>query len=378
MSASSDPLGNSAEAADIRSPPPSLVPTSKETLVSSGENSIEKSTSPLLEIEGLHAEYFSETGSIPAVDGVTLSVQRNRVLGVVGESGCGKSTLAYAVMGLIDEVAGRVTSRKLSLAGEDLLKKSQRELNRIRGSRMAMVFQNPASHLDPVYTVENQIGEVIRYHENMSRKSARKRALTLLERVGIPDAERHLTSYPHQLSGGMQQRVMIAIALACSPELLIADEPTTALDVTIQAQIMELILQLKNELGMGIMLITHDMGVIAEMADEVAVMYAGNIVETGETHSLFTSPRHPYTRGLLASIPSTERDVARLPTIPGVVPTLESGAVGCKFADRCPIVMSVCHARTPTLFPSIDKGESKSDGSIHRSACWNDPEAEYE
>lgn len=329
------------------------------------------SETPLLRAVNLHAEYFSASENISALDGVTFSVYRNRILGVVGESGCGKSTLAYAVMGLIDGVSGKVHAESLSLAGEDLHSMSRRQLTRIRGSRMGMVFQNPASHLNPVYTVENHICEAIRVHEACSMRAARKRALALLERVGIPDAERHLRSYAHQLSGGMQQRVMIAIALACSPELLIADEPTTALDVTIQAQIIELILELKNDFNMGVMLITHDMGVIAEMADQVAVMYAGSIVEFGETRRLFAAPRHPYTQGLLSSIPSTEHNVPRLPSIPGTVPDLKSDMVGCKFADRCPLVMSICRDKTPSLFAVNDR----SNDSVHQNACWNDPEA---
>lgn len=318
---------------------------------------------PLLEVVGLHAEYDSSSGAVPAVDGISLEVRRNRVLGVVGESGCGKSTIAYAIMGLIDSTTGTVRADTLALAGDDLLSKTRRELTRIRGDRMSMIFQNPATHLNPVYTVENQIGEVIRFHEASDRSAARARALALLHRVGVPDAERHLRSYPHQLSGGMQQRVMVAMALACSPELLIADEPTTALDVTIQAQITELIIELKNELGMGILLITHDMGVVAEMADEVVVMYAGKIVESGDIPSVFESPRHPYTRGLLASIPSVDHNVARLPSIPGTVPDPEAGVVGCRFVERCPVSMAICHQRTPKLV-TVD--------SSHQSACWHD------
>lgn len=319
---------------------------------------------PLLRIEDLQVAYRTSKGLAPAVDGVSVTVDRDGVLGIVGESGCGKSTIAYATMGLLDDAVAQVGARRLELTGEDLLLMGRAELNDVRGRRLAMVFQNPGSHLNPVYTIEDQISEVLRVHEQATRGQARTRALSLLEKVGFPDAARHLRSYPHQLSGGMQQRAMIAMALSCSPELLIADEPTTALDVTIQAQIIDLILNLKAELQMGILLITHDMAVIAEMVDSVVVMYAGCIVESGPVQRVLETPRHPYTRGLLASIPALDRRVRHLPSIPGTVPEPGEQRAGCPFVDRCTVVMEQCAVSRPELFSVGDGG--------HGSACWHD------
>jgi peptide/nickel transport system ATP-binding protein len=304
----------------------------------------------LLEIRGLVTEFRTERGTVRAVDGISLEIPERGTLGVVGESGSGKSVTALSIMRLVAP-PGRIAAGEISYRGQDLAKLPDAEMRKIRGNRIAMIFQEPMTSLNPVFTVGDQVGEAVRLHQHKSRREAREIAIAMLRLVGIPSPEERVDTYPHQLSGGMRQRVMIAMALACKPELLIADEPTTALDVTIQAQILDLLAKLQHELGMAILLITHDLGVVAETCDEVVVMYAGRIVERAATATLFATPRHHYTAGLLRSIPVLFGRGDRLQEIPGMVPSLHELPVGCKFADRCPAVQAKCREVEPALVP---------------------------
>ncbi|MDB5743736.1 MAG: Oligopeptide/dipeptide transporter, ATP-binding protein-like protein [Polaromonas sp.] len=288
----------------------------------------------LLEIENLSVEFPSQNGVMHAVDGVSLSLNEGEVLGIVGESGSGKSVTMMALMGLVS-YPGRVRADKLRFAGHDLLTLSDNERGKLTGKDVAMIFQDPTTSLNPCFTVGFQITETLRLHLGLDRKAANRKAIELLEQVGIPAPESRLKAYPHQLSGGMNQRVMIAMAIACNPRLLIADEPTTALDVTIQAQILDLLRSLQKERGMALVLITHNMGVVSEMAQRVAVMYAGQIMEEQSAHALFNAPQHPYTEALLAALPERSDGSARLATIPGMVPGLYDRPKGCLFAPRC-------------------------------------------
>ncbi len=308
---------------------------------------------PLLEVRELVTEFRTETGTVRAVDGVSFAIPARGTLGVVGESGCGKSVTALSIMRLVAS-PGNIASGKIMYGGKDLLALAPAEMRRIRGNRIAMIFQEPMTSLNPVFTAGDQVGEAVRLHQHKSRKEARAIAIEMFRLVGIPSPEERVDAYPHQLSGGMRQRVMIAMALACKPDLLIADEPTTALDVTIQAQILELLQQLQRELGMSILLITHDLGVVAETCDEVVVMYAGRIVERASADTLFATPRHHYTAGLLRSVPSygegsAVADRTRLVEIPGMVPALSELPNGCKFVDRCPAAEPLCRAEEPAL-----------------------------
>ncbi len=307
---------------------------------------------PLLEIVDLVTEFRTERGVLRAVDGVSLTIPRGTTVGVVGESGCGKSVTALSVMRLVVDPPGRITGGRILYDGRDLLTLSERQMRAIRGNQISMIFQEPMTSLNPVFTVGDQVAEAIRLHQRKSRREAMALAGEMLGLVGIPAPNQRLRDYPHQLSGGMRQRVMIAMALACRPDLLIADEPTTALDVTIQAQILDLLARLQRELGMSVLLITHDLGVIAETCEQVVVMYAGRVVERADTRALFATPRHPYTVGLLASVPSyldARRD--RLQEIPGLVPDLIDLPPGCKFYDRCPRARDQCREREPALRP---------------------------
>jgi oligopeptide/dipeptide ABC transporter ATP-binding protein len=288
----------------------------------------------ILDVRGLRTSFHTRDGVVRAVDGIDLHVDRGEILGLVGESGCGKSVTSMSIMRLIAK-PGRIEAGSVVFDGRNLLELRQDEMRAIRGDRISMIFQQPQSSLNPVWDVGRQIGEVLEIHRNMKRKAARERALELLRLVGIPDPQRRLGSYPHEMSGGMAQRVMIAMALACEPELLIADEPTTALDVTIQAQILDLIRELREQTGTAVILITHDLGVVAEMCDRVAVMYAGEIVEQADTVTLFRSPLHPYTRGLIDSIPVVGEVRESLAVIPGNVPNLIDLPAACRFAPRC-------------------------------------------
>ncbi len=307
------------------------------------------STAPLIEIEGLRIRFHGDDGRIThAVDGVDLSVANGATLGLVGESGCGKSVTSLAIMGLLPKQTAEVTGA-IRFDGFDLLQAPDHTLRDLRGNRLAMIFQEPMTSLNPSFTIGDQIIETILRHRGGSRKSARERAITLLRRVHIPSPERRIDEYPHKLSGGMRQRVMIAMALACDPRLLIADEPTTALDVTLQAQILELMRELKAASGAAIILITHDLGVVAEVCDEVAVMYAGEIVERAPVDELFASPQHPYTVGLLGSIPRLDHRAEQLATIEGMVPNMMRPPAGCRFAARCPFVLEACTTALPPL-----------------------------
>ncbi len=305
----------------------------------------------LLEIRGLQTHFATDEGMVHAVDGVDLAIDRGETLGVVGESGCGKSVTALSVMKLLAMPPARIVAGEIRWRGRDLVPLPQQAMQAIRSKEIAMVFQEPMTSLNPVYAVGEQIAEVIRLHQGLGRRAALERAIEMLRLVHIPHAERRARDYPHQFSGGMRQRVMIAMALSCNPQLLIADEPTTALDVTIQAQILDLLGELKEKMSMAVMLITHAMGVIAETAQRVAVMYAGKVVEEASVQELFSSPRHPYTQGLIRSIPRIDLAAVhkqRLETIRGMVPSLLEPEPGCRFAPRCPHVRAEC-ARTPPL-----------------------------
>jgi peptide/nickel transport system ATP-binding protein/oligopeptide transport system ATP-binding protein len=318
----------------------------------------------LLEVRSLKTHFATVRGLFRAVDGISFSVPRARTVGLVGESGCGKSVTALSVMGLVPNPPGNVEAETLMFTGRNLQALSANERRRLRGSKISMIFQEPMTSLSPVHTVGHQIAEAIIAHTTMSPRAARKRAIEMLELVKIPSPARCVDHYPHNLSGGMRQRVMIAMALSCEPALLIADEPTTALDVTIQAQILDLLRDLQRRLGMAILIITHDLGVIAEMADEVLVMYAGQIVESAGVGDLFADPQHPYTIGLLGSIPGLGEDRARLAAIEGLVPSANEQPQGCRFAPRCPFADRRCRQEPPAL---------RGIGPGHRVACWKAP-----
>jgi peptide/nickel transport system ATP-binding protein len=309
---------------------------------------------PVLEVEDLSLRFVSGRSALHALDGVSFAVGRGEVLGLVGESGCGKSVTALAIMGLLPRHGAEIVSGSIRLDGAELLGAGERVMRRIRGNRIGMVFQDPMTSLSPVHTVGMQIAEVVRQHRGANRREAEARALEMLERVRIPDARSRLSAYPHELSGGMRQRVMIAMALACEPELLIADEPTTALDVTVQAQILDLLKDLRSELGMSIVLITHDLGVVASTADRMAVMYAGRIVEEASVSQLFARPSHGYTFSLLRSLPGPHRRRREtLAEIPGAVPRLERPSPACTYAPRCDFAGEACRDRAP---PKLELG----------------------
>ena len=305
----------------------------------------------LPKIERLQTHFFTEAGTVRAVDGVSLMVRKGETLGIVGESGCGKSVTALSILRLIPTPPGKIVGGNIYLDGRDLLKLPENEMRKVRGASISMIFQEPMTSLNPVFTVGDQIAEGIRLHQGLSKRESWNKAIEMLRLVRIPDPDRRVREYPHQMSGGMRQRVMIAMALSCNPQLLIADEPTTALDVTIQAQILELLNQLKSELGMAVMLITHDLGVVADTAARVAVMYAGRVVEEAPVLELFTHPKHPYTQGLLNSIPRIEKAERRprLQAIPGMVPDLLELPKGCKFQARCSKVFEPCYGDEPQL-----------------------------
>jgi peptide/nickel transport system ATP-binding protein len=318
----------------------------------------------LLEVKGLTTVFDTDSGEVRAVDGVDFSLERGRTLGIVGESGCGKSVTALSIMGLVPRPPGRIVAGEVRFEGEDLLKLPPARLRELRGARLSMIFQEPMTSLNPAFTVGDQVAEALLRHGSASRKEAKSQAIEMLRRVRIPSPERRARDYPHRLSGGMRQRVMIAMALACNPRLLIADEPTTALDVTIQAQILELMRALRSELGTAIILITHDLGVIAELADDVIVMYAGQVVERCAVDSLFAEPHHPYTIGLLGSIPRLDLEQRRLSAIEGTVPDAAAMPAGCRFHSRCPFAVERCFKEIPPL------AEIKEN---HFAACWRAP-----
>jgi len=318
----------------------------------------------LLEVRGLRTLFRGERGEVRAVDGIDFRLERGRTLGIVGESGCGKSVTALSIMGLVPQPPGRIAAGEVLFEGEDLLKLAPQRLRDLRGAKLAMIFQEPMTSLNPAFTVGDQISEAILRHCDVTPAEARAQAVEMLRRVRIPSPERRALDYPHQLSGGMRQRVMIAMALSCNPQLLIADEPTTALDVTIQAQILELMRALRAELGTAIILITHDLGVIAELADEVIVMYAGKVIERCAAQRLFAEPQHPYTVGLLGSIPRLHLDQERLSAIEGFVPDAAALPAGCRFHPRCPFAVEKCLQEIPPLM------EVKLN---HHAACWRAP-----
>ena len=320
--------------------------------------------SALLEVRNVRTQFKTDDGEFPAVDGVSFAVEAGKTLAIVGESGCGKSVTALSIMGLVPNPPGRISGGSIQFEGRELVGASSREMEDLRGNGMAMIFQEPMSSLNPVFTIGEQIVEALLRHRSITRTEATERAIAMLTKVRIPAPEQRFHEYPHKLSGGMRQRAMIAMALSCDPLLLIADEPTTALDVTIQAQILELMRTLQRETGTAIILITHDLGVVAEVADEVLVMYAGRVVERAPVHALFDAPQHPYTIGLLGSIPRLEVERTRLASIEGQVPSPLRRSAGCSFADRCPFADSHCRSAVPEL---------REVGADHHSACWKAP-----
>ena len=318
----------------------------------------------LLEVKNLRTEFKTgKKSSVTAVDDVSFSIDKGEVLGLVGESGCGKSVTSLSIMGLLLDTSGKVTNGEVLLDGEDLLKVSKKEMRSIRGRKMSMIFQNPMTCLNPVYTIGNQLVEALRAHDKkISKEEAQKRAMEMMELVGINNVEKRMKQYPHEFSGGMRQRVMIAMGLICHPQLLIADEPTTALDVTIQAQILDLMKDLQKKTGMGIIFITHNLGVVADICDKVSVMYAGKIVEQGPVDDIFYEPAHPYTKGLLRSMPRVDAEsYERLIPIEGTPVDMLNPPEGCPFAPRCEHCMKICLKKMP---PYVEVGEK------HRSACW--------
>ena len=322
----------------------------------------------LLTVNKLRTEFFqNKKTSVRAINEISFAIGKGEILGLVGESGCGKSVTSLSIMRLLNFTSGKVTKGEVIFDGKDLQKLSEKEMREIRGGKMSMIFQEPMSSLNPAMRIDKQMIEGIRLHTNLSKQEARERAAKILQQVGIPDPERVLKNYPHQLSGGMSQRVMIAMAMSCNPQLLIADEPTTALDVTIQAQILELMKKIQQEEGMSILLITHDLGVVAEMCTRVIVMYAGEIVEEAPVEVLFNNPTHPYTEGLIASVPKLGSGVKVLPSIPGSVPDLSMLPKGCRFAPRCKYATERCHNEEPDLFEVSEHQKCR---------CWlRDPHA---
>ncbi|SFG25416.1 oligopeptide transport system ATP-binding protein [Halobacillus alkaliphilus] len=314
----------------------------------------------LLQVNDLITSFRTTGGKLPAVRGVSFSVNEGETLCIVGESGCGKSITTLSVIGLLPN-NGEISEGSIKFQGEELTTKKEKELRKLRGNDISMIFQEPMTALNPVFTIGYQLMEPLKTHRRMSNKEMRSKSIDLLKQVGIPDPEKKLKQFPHELSGGMRQRVLIAIALACNPSLLIADEPTTALDVTIQAQILDLIDDLKTDLGMGVVMVTHDMGVVAEVADRVMVMYAGNVVETGTVDEIFSSPKHPYTKGLLASVPNVDDTDHKLEAIPGSLPNLNETIHGCRFHPRCPFAMEKCVEKDPPQFKVSQQQYSK---------CW--------
>ena len=320
--------------------------------------------SALLEVRDLHTRFATDEGELAAVDGVSFRVEAGKTLAIVGESGCGKSVTALSIMGLLAQPAGRVSAGSVRFEGRELIGLPRRELQDLRGSAMAMIFQEPMSSLNPAFTIGEQIVETLLRHRPITRSQAEARALEVLRQVRMAAPEQRLFEYPHKLSGGMRQRAMIAMALACEPRLLIADEPTTALDVTIQAQILDLLRTLQSETGTAIVLITHDLGVVAEMADDVLVMYAGQVVEQASVNAIFSEPQHPYTVGLLGALPRLDEQRTRLAAIEGQLPSPLHPPHGCRFAARCPFVLAQCGDAPPPL---------REVGAQHMAACWHAP-----
>ena len=309
----------------------------------------------LLKIEDLKTHFSTHDGTVKAVDGVSLQINRGETLGIVGESGCGKSVTALSIMRLIADPPGKIVGGKILFEGQNLLDLGEKQMRDIRGKKISMIFQEPMTSLDPVFTIGHEIIETLQIHQDLDKREARRQTIDILTTVGIPDADKRVDSYPHELSGGMRQRAMIAMALACNPVLLIADEPTTALDVTIQAQILRLINELKDKFDTSVLLITHDLGVIAEMAEHVAVMYCGHIIEYADVHTLFENPLHPYTKSLYRSIPRLDVEAKRLDAISGMVPNLIDLPPGCPYQNRCEYCFDTCPGDMPALLPVADQ-----------------------
>lgn len=322
----------------------------------------------ILQVKNLHTSFKTESGLVRAVNGVNFNLERGKVLGIVGESGSGKSVTAYSILRILDN-PGKITDGEILFHGEDIVKYNGHEINAFRGAKVSIIFQDPMTSLNPVYTIENQLVEAVRLHTSRSRQQAKERALEMLQLVGVNEPQKRLKQYPYQLSGGMRQRVMIAMALACEPDILIADEPTTALDVTIQAQILELMLELKDRLGMSIIMITHDLGVIAEMCDEIIVLYAGRVCERGTAEEIFYNPRHEYTKGLLRSLPKITAKHEVLIPIAGSPIDLLNLPDGCAFASRCEKAMKICLEEQPEEIPINDD---------HLASCWMNVKKAYE
>ena len=322
----------------------------------------------ILQVKNLHTSFKTESGLVRAVNGVNFNLERGKVLGIVGESGSGKSVTAYSILRILDN-PGKITDGEILFHGEDIVKYNGHEINAFRGAKVSIIFQDPMTSLNPVYTIENQLVEAVRLHTSRSRQQAKERALEMLQLVGVNEPQKRLKQYPYQLSGGMRQRVMIAMALACEPDILIADEPTTALDVTIQAQILELMLELKDRLGMSIIMITHDLGVIAEMCDEIIVLYAGRVCERGTAEEIFYDPRHEYTKGLLRSLPKITAKHEVLIPIAGSPIDLLNLPDGCAFASRCEKAMKICLEEQPEEIPINDD---------HLASCWMNVKKAYE
>ncbi|MFD5034252.1 ABC transporter ATP-binding protein [Streptomyces sp. NPDC058405] len=325
------------------------------------------SGTPLLEVRDLHVEFHTRDGVAKAVNGVNYSVSAGETLAVLGESGSGKSVTAQAIMGILDMPPGSIPRGEILFRGQDMLKMGNEERRLIRGQKIAMIFQDALSSLNPVLSVGYQLGEMFRVHQGLSKKDAKAKAIELMDRVRIPAAKERIGDYPHQFSGGMRQRIMIAMALALEPDLIIADEPTTALDVTVQAQVMDLLAELQREYNMGLILITHDLGVVADVADKIAVMYAGRIVETAPVHELYKRPAHPYTRGLLDSIPRLDQKGQELYAIKGLPPNLTRIPAGCAFNPRCPSAQDICRTDIPALLPVTERDGGELPG--RGSAC---------
>jgi oligopeptide/dipeptide ABC transporter ATP-binding protein len=336
-------------------------PTPTSGISPSNSEETLKVKDPLLQVKDLRTYFYAGDGVVRAVDGASFSIGRGQTLGIVGESGCGKSVTSLSIIRLIPYPPGRIVGGEIFFEGQDLLKRTETEMRTLRGDRISMIFQEPMTSLNPVFTIGAQISEAITLHQRMSKKGTVQKTVEMLRKVGIPSPEKRIKDYPHQMSGGMRQRVMIAMALACQPQLLIADEPTTALDVTIQAQILDLMGRLKEEMGTAILLITHNLGIVAEFADGVAVMYAGKIVEMAETQQLFKNPCHPYTVGLLGSIPKVNEDRDRLQVIEGTVPNPFSMPKGCRFHPRCLSAKNICVKEEPDLI-EVAPG--------HQLRCW--------
>ncbi|MFJ5551246.1 ABC transporter ATP-binding protein [Streptomyces sp. NPDC093225] len=344
-----------------------MTTTDKTATVPAPRNGEKDYQGSLLEVRDLHVEFHTREGVAKAVNGVNYSVDAGETLAVLGESGSGKSVTAQAIMGILDMPPGRIPKGEIVFRGQDMLKMSNEERRKIRGRKIAMIFQDALSSLNPVLNVGYQLGEMFRVHEGMSAKDAKAKAIELMDRVKIPAAKARVNDYPHQFSGGMRQRIMIAMALALEPDLIIADEPTTALDVTVQAQVMDLLAELQREMNMGLILITHDLGVVADVADKIAVMYAGRIVETAPVHEIYKRPAHPYTKGLLDSIPRLDQKGSELFAIKGLPPNLLNLPSGCSFNPRCTAVQDVCRTEVPALQLVTEQDGSELPG--RKSAC---------